>query len=131
MWSAVAALWRYRCEVRYDRMEPSKESFNAFWMSELGHWGREEPTRVHPRSAQRLRQAIRQWMQYRRKPAPISDPGLPQRIDKRAEQKRRKEKCKQEVVDKYNLNEDPPQGVQRVWIDGSQQTGKDGRPYAG
>ena len=62
---------------------------------------------------------------------PITDPGLPKKTDKMAEQRKRKEKCKEEVVKKYNLEEDPPHGVQRVWTDGSQQKGKDGRPYAG
>ena len=52
MWSAVAALWRYRCEVRCGRTEPTKEGFAAFWMSELGHWGRGEPVAISPRSAQ-------------------------------------------------------------------------------
>ena len=55
MWSAVAALWRYRCEVHYGRTEPTKEAFAAFWMSELGHWGRREPVAISPRSAQRVR----------------------------------------------------------------------------
>ena len=58
MWSAVAALWRYTCEVRYGRTEPMKEGFAAFWMSQLSHWGRGEPVRISPRSAQRVRQAI-------------------------------------------------------------------------
>ena len=39
MWSVVAALWRYWCEVRYGRTEPTKEAFTAFWMAELGTRG--------------------------------------------------------------------------------------------
>ena len=83
MWSAVAALWRHRCEVRYGRTEPTKEGFAAFWMAELGHWGRGEPVSVSPRSAQRVRQAIRLWLTHRAKPVQVADPGLPPKQDKK------------------------------------------------
>ena len=34
-------------------------------------------------------------------------------------------------MERYNLPEPPRQGLQRVWTDGSQQEGEDGKPYAG
>ena len=108
MWSAVAALWRYRCEVRYERTEPTKEGFAAFWMAELGHWGRGEPVAVSPRSAQRVRQAIRLWLVHRAKPVQVADPGLPPKQDKKKGQQERKEQHKQRVLEEHRLGEDPP-----------------------
>ena len=110
MWSAVAALWRYRCEVRYGRTEPTKEGFAAFWMAELGHWGRGEPVAVSPRSAQRVRQAIRLWLVHRAKPVQVADPGLPPKQDKKKGQQERKEQHKQQVLEEHRLGWTPPRG---------------------
>ena len=131
MWSAVAALWRYKCEVRYGRTEPTKEAFAAFWMKELGHWGRGEPVTISPRSAQRVRQVIRLWLVYKTKPVPVTDPGLPPKRGKKEGQQEHKEQHKQRVLEEHQLGEEPPPGVQRVWTDGLQQKGADGRQYAG
>ena len=122
----VAALWRYRCEVRYGRTEPTKEGFAAFWMAELSHWGRGEPVAISPRSAQQVRQAIRLWRVHRTKPMQVEDPGLPPKRGKKEGQQGRKEQHKQRVLEEHGLGEDHPPGVQRVWTDGSQQKGADG-----
>ena len=119
MWSA-AALWRYRCEVQYGRTEPTKESFAAFWMAELGHWGRGEPVGISPWSAQRVRQVIRLWLVHRAKPVQVADPGLPPKKGKKKGQQERKEQHKQRAQEEHRLGEEPPPGVQRIWTDGSQ-----------
>ena len=62
MWTAITALWRYRCEVRYGRIEPSHKGYAAFWMGELGYWGRDEPVTVPVESTQTVRKAIRMWI---------------------------------------------------------------------
>ena len=49
---------------------------------------------------------------------------------KKAQEEKKKE-LKKEVIEKYNLLEPPEEGVQRVWTDGSQQTGTAGQQYAG
>ena len=87
VWSAVPALWNYRCGVRYGRAEPTKETSNAFWVAEFGHWGRGEPVSISPRSAQQVRQVIRLWIVHRRKAVPVAHP--PVRIAGHAKQKGR------------------------------------------
>ena len=73
----MPALWKYRCGFRYGRAGPTKETWNALWVAELGHWGRGEPVSISPRSAQQVRQAIWLWIVHRRKPVQVADPGLP------------------------------------------------------
>ena len=46
MRTAVAALWRYRCEVRYQRTSASREGYLAWWDGELRQWGQDEATAV-------------------------------------------------------------------------------------
>ena len=100
-------------------------------MAELGHWGRGEPVGISPRSAQRVRQTIRLWLVHRAKPVQVADPGLPPKKDKKKGQQEQKEQHKQRVLEEHRLEEDFPPGVQRIWTDGSQQKGADGRQYAG
>ena len=83
-------------------------------MSELGHWGRGEPVTISPRSAQRVRQAIRLWLVYRTKPMQVEDPGLPPKRSKKEGQQERKEQHKQRVLEEHRLGEEPPQGIERV-----------------
>ena len=61
----------------------------------------------------------------------VEDPGLPPKRGKKEGQQERKEQHKQQVLEEHRLGEEPPPGVQRVWTDGSQQKGADGRQYAG
>ena len=110
MCSAVAALWRYRCEVRYGRTEPTKEAFAAFWMSELGHWGRGQAVTINPRSAQRVRQAIRLWLVHRTKAVQVTDPDVPPKRGEKEGQQERKVQHKQRVLEEHRLGEEPPQG---------------------
>ena len=84
---------------------------------------------ISPRSAQRVRQAIRLWLVYRTKPMQVEDPGLPPKRSKKEGQQERKVQHKQRVLEEHG--EEPPPGVQRVWTDGSQQKGVDGSQYAG
>ena len=35
MWTAIAALWRYQCEVRYQRTQASREGYLGWWDGEL------------------------------------------------------------------------------------------------
>ena len=85
---------------------------------------------IRPRPTQRVRQSIRLWLVHRAKPVPVEDPGLPQKRSKKEGQQERKERHKQRVLEEHRLEEEPPPGVQRVWTDGSQQKGLDGRQYA-
>ena len=61
----------------------------------------------------------------------MADPGLPPKRSKKDGQQERKEQHKQGLLEELQLGEEPPSGVQKVWTDGSQQTGADGRQYAG
>ena len=126
MWWVVAALWRYKCVVRYGRTEPTQEAFAAFWMLELGHWGRWEPVTTRSKSAQRVRQATRHWLGHRKKPVPVVDPGLPPKRNKKDGQQERKEQHKQRVLEEHQLGEEPPSGVQRITTDRGRR-----RQYAG
>ena len=84
-----------------------------------------------PSQHQRVQQAIRLWLVHRKKPVPVVDLGLPPKRCRKEGQQERKEQPKQQGLGEHKLGEDPPSGVQRVWTDGSQKTGKDGRQYTG
>ena len=131
MWTAIAALWRYRCEVRYQRTTPTRQGFMGWWDGELWRWGQEETTAVPVSSIQRARKAIRSWLQNKGRLDRRADPGIPKEQNKKKAQEERKKELKKKVIEKYNLLEPPEEGVQRVWTDGSQQAGTDGRQYAG
>lgn len=57
------------------------------------------------------------------------DPDILKQPNKNKVQEDSKQEFKQ-VVGRHNL-QDPPRAVQRVWADGSQQEGEDGKHYAG
>ena len=60
------------------------------------------------------------------------DPGIPQIEKTTADtQQERKEVHKKWVLQVHALDKAPLEGVQRVWTDGSQQQGIDGKEYAG
>ena len=61
----------------------------------------------------------------------VAHPGLLARRSRKDRQKEHKEQHKQRVLEEHNLDGVPPPGFQRVWTDGSQQTGRDGAQYAG
>ena len=131
MWTAIAALWRYRCEVRYQRTTAARQGFLGWWDGELRRWGQEEATAVPVASMQRARKAIRSWLNNRGKLECRTDPGIPKEQNRKKAQEERKKQLKEEVIKKYNLLEPPRESVQRVWTDRSQQTGTDGQQYAG
>ena len=56
---------------------------------------------------------------------------MPEEPNKNKAQEERKQLLKQEAIERYNLLEPPRDGVQRVWTDGFQQEGEDGKQYAG
>ena len=68
------------------------------WMAKLGHWGREEPVTISPRSARQAGHAIRLWIVHRRKPVQVADPEgcLPseaERTDRRNEMNSLRKRC--------------------------------------
>ena len=115
MWMAIVALWRYRCEFRYGRTEPSHKGYAVFWMGELGYWGRDKPVTVPVESAQAVRKAIRVWIKRGAKIPQRFDLGIPQ-VEKTAvdTQQERKEEHKKRVLQVHALDKAPPEGVQRV-----------------
>ena len=132
MWTAITALWRYRCEARYGRVQPSPTGYAAYWMGELGYWGREGPVTVPVEAAQALRKTIRMWLTKGKKMPQREEPGVQhQSTGSKEGQEARKQKHKDSVLQRHALDQPPPIGVQRVWTDGSQQTGIDGKEYAG
>ena len=124
MWTAVAALWRYRSEVQYQRTSASREGYLAWWDGELRQWGQEGAVAVPAASMQRARRTIRAKLERR------EDTGIPAELNKNKAQEERKQHSTQEVIERYNL-QPPREGVQRVWTDGSQQEGEHGQQYAG
>ena len=129
--TVVAALWRYRCKVRYQRTSASREGCLAWWARELRQWEQEEATTVLTGSMQRVRQAIRAWCINRSKLERRENPGIPEEPNKKQAQEERKQLLEQEIIDRYNLLEPPREGIQRVWTDGSEQEEEDGKQYAG
>ena len=101
-------------------------------MGELGYWGRDEPVTVLVQSAQTVRKAIRMWITRGAKIPQRFESGVPQ-IEKRTADTRqeRKEEHAKRVPQVHALDKAPPEGVQRVWTDGSQQQSIDGKEYAG
>ena len=101
-------------------------------MGELGYWGRGEPVTVPVESAQTGRKAIRMWITRGAKIPQRFELGVP-RIEKTTAdtQQERKEEHQKRVLQVHALDKAPPEGVQRVWTDGSQQHGTDGKEYAG
>ena len=121
MRTAITALWKHRCEVRYGRTEPSHKGYAAFWMGELGYCGRDEPVTVPVESAQTVRKVIRMWITRGAEIPQRSEPGVPQIEKTMADtQQERKEEHKKQVLQVHALDKAPPEGVQRVWTDGSQ-----------
>ena len=94
-------------------------------------WLLRETTAVPAASMQRVRKATRSRLGNRAKLERRADPGIPKEPNKKKAQEERKKALKTEAIEKYNLLEPPREGVQRVWTDGSQQTGLDGKQYKG
>ena len=76
MWTAITALWRYRCEARYGRVQLSPTGYAAYWMGELGYWGREGPVTVPVEAAQAVRKTIRMWLTKGKKVPQREEPGV-------------------------------------------------------
>jgi hypothetical protein len=87
MWTAIAALWRYRCEVRYQRTTPTRQGFMGWWDGELRRWGQEERRRCQC-LIQRARKAIRSWLQNKGKLDRRTDPGIPKEQNRKKARRR-------------------------------------------
>ena len=103
----------------------------AQWLSSLSSWGRWEEVEVDRKHINRTIRAIQAWMQQKKILEQEREPGLRQLERKNNEKRKRKEQLKQKVVEEWDLEVDPPEGVVRAWTDGSEQEGQDGRSYAG
>ena len=79
----------------------------------------------------RVKSSLQAWMGNKRRLEHQEEPGLARGESKDTRKRKRKEEMKEQVVKKWNLEEDPPSGVVRAWTDGSEQKGLDGRAYAG
>ena len=117
--------------MRYQRTQASREAYLGWWDEELRRWGQEKATAVPVTAMQRAQKAITSWFGNRAKLERKADPGIQKEPDKKEAQEEPKKALKQKVIEDYNLLEPPREGVQRVWTDGSQQTGVDGRQCAG
>ena len=74
---------------------------------------------------------LRGWLENRKFIEQKPDKGVRRVGNKKERQKGRKQELKEEVEKAYALDKAPPRGIVRVYTDGSQQEGQDGRQYAG
>ena len=131
LWTAIHALWNYRCEVQFGRQKLDTKRYLAMWMANLREWGKWEEMSVDKKHMERVKAGLAAWIQNRRRLEQLEEPGLIQGESKETRKRKRKEEIKEQVVGQWDLDKDPPVGVVRAWTDGSEQKGLDGRPYAG
>ena len=100
MRTAVAALWRYRCEVRYQRTSASSEGYLAWWDGELRQWGQDEAAAVPTASMQTVRKAIRTWLRNGAKLERREDPGILKEPNRPKAQEDRTQQLKREAIER-------------------------------
>ena len=101
------------------------------WVGDLIAWQRQGSTPYRQGTLTSLICTVQQWIGGYRALRGVEDQGLPQRKSKKERQQDRKELIKERVLNKYQLDQDPPQQWVRAWTDGSQQEGRQGGQFAG
>ena len=104
MWTAVTALWRYRCEVHHRRQNPTQGGYMLLWVGDLIAWQRQGSTPYRQGTLTSLICTVQQWIAGYRALRGVEDQGLPQKKSKKERQQDRKELLKEEVLNKYQLD---------------------------
>ena len=123
LWTAIHALWNYRCEVQFGRQKLDAKKYLATWLVNLREWGKWEGMSVEKRHMDRVEASLSAWIHSRRRLEQLEEPGLISGESKETRKRKRKEEIKEQVVGQWDLDKDPPPGVVRAWTDG--------RAYAG
>ena len=131
LWTAIHALWIFRCAVQFGRQKLEAKKYMATWHASLKDWGKWEGMSVDPKHIARVKSSLAAWMNTKRRLEQQEEPGLISGESKDTRKRKRKEEMKENVLGEWGLEEEPPPGVVQAWTDGSEQKGLDGRAYAG
>ena len=78
LWTAMYALWLYRCDVQFGRQQKEQKGYMTTWHTVLKDWGRREQISMEVEQVTRVQQAITAWMAQRRRIQQMQEPGIKQ-----------------------------------------------------
>ena len=95
LWTAIHALWNYRCEVQFGRQKLDAKKYLATWLVSLREWGKWEGMSVERRHIDSVKASASAWMHNRRRMEQLEEPGLISGESKEARKIKRKEEIKE------------------------------------
>ena len=76
LWTAIHALWNYRCEVQFGRQKLDTKKYLAMWLGNLREWGKWEEMSVDKKHMERVKAGLAAWIHNRRRLEQLEEPGL-------------------------------------------------------
>ena len=98
LWTAIHALWNYRCEVQFGRQKLDTKKYLATWLVKLREWGKWEEMSVEKKHMERVKAGLAAWIHNRRRLEQLEEPGLIRGESKETRKRKRKEEIKEQVV---------------------------------